>query len=409
VFFPDPSKHLFPPADYVIRRNYFSHPDIYLPGSPKNWSGKNYNNRQVLELKAGRRMIIEGNIFDGNWADVTQGAMVLLTPRVTSEIAAKRIASIQDGVLQVVNTAAADPYTPGLLVSVRGTGSDLDGIWEVEEALSATTFRLRNLPGGSASGGTVVAVTSHMQISDIDIRNNIFRNGPNLLWVNGHDDTPTSKTTQRIRFHNNLAVGMDARAARDGGRVSPTGGNKEGRSGVAVFAALGVEDLTVTKNTIYDFRGKGPTFLFFDSVKYGAHAGLLVHDNIFAADKATVASISGSFPGAGALDRQWTQHPDPKWTFRNNVLCCDIKTESPADNLWPKNMAEIGFVNPLLGSFGLLNESRYRTAGSSNGAIGIDVPELEAAIGSTLDSMLPLLASRHPAESSVIVGSRSRK
>ena len=82
-------------------------------------------------------------------------------------------------------------------------------------------FRLKDAPSGSASGGTVAAVTTHMQISDIDIRNNIFRNGPNLLWINGHDISPTTKTTQRIRFHNNLVTGMDSRSARDGGRVSP--------------------------------------------------------------------------------------------------------------------------------------------------------------------------------------------
>jgi hypothetical protein len=226
--------------------------------------------------------------------------------------------------------------------------------------------------------------------------------------MNGHDDSPTSKTTQRIRFHNNLVVGMDSRPARDGGRASPIGANKNGRSGVAVFAAFGVEDLIVTKNTIYDFRGNAPTFLFFDSTRAGAHAGLIVQDNIFAADKATIASISGTFPGSGALDRQWTQHPEPKWTFRNNVLCCDAKNESPGDNFWPKNMAEIGFVNAALGSLRLGSESKYKTSGSSNGPIGIDLAELEAAIGNTLESMLPLLTARQPTESP-IVRSRSRK
>ena len=112
-----------PPADYVIRKNYFSHPDTYLIGSPKNRLGKNYNNRQILELKAGQRMVIEGNVFDGNWADVTQGAMVLLTPRESGGIVpAKRITAIEQGVLQVAANAAADPYTPGLFVSVQGTG-----------------------------------------------------------------------------------------------------------------------------------------------------------------------------------------------------------------------------------------------------------------------------------------------
>ena len=173
-----------------------------------------------------------------------------------------------------------------------------------------------------------------------------------------------------------------------------------------MLAAFGVEDLIVTKNTIYDFKGKAPTFLFFDSTKAGAHAGLIVRDNIYAAEKATVASISGTFPGAGALDRQWTHHPQPKWIFRNNILCCDTKSESPADNFWPKKMEEIGFINPALGSFRLRSDSQYLSSGSPD-TIGVDIPELEAAVGSTLDSLLPLLAVRRsPAPERTNVRSR---
>lgn len=393
VFFPNAGKHLMPPADYVIRKNYFSHPETYLAGSAKNWSGKIYNNRQVLELKVGQRMIVEGNVFDGNWADITQGAMVLLTPREDpGSVRPKTITKIEEGVLEVAANAAADPYTPGLLVSVQGTGSQLDGIWEVVEALSPRMFRLKDMPSGSASAGTVFAVTSHMQISDIDIRSNIFRNGPNLLWMNGHDLSPTTRTTQRIRFHNNLVTGMDSRSAREGGRV--TGGNKEGRSGIGIFAAFGMEDLIVTNNTIFDFKGKAPTFFFFDSTRYGAHSGLMVRDNIFTADKATIASISGQVPGAESLNRQWTNHPDSKWAFRNNVLCCDIKNKTPDDNLWPDSLAEIGFLNPLLGSVQLQSNSRYATSGTTGGSIGVNIQELEAALGTTLDSLAAVFAAK---------------
>ena len=222
--------------------------------------------------------------------------MILLTPRATSTVPPKKITSIQDGVLTVVNTAAADPYTPGLLVSVQGAGASLDGIWEVAKVLSPTSFQLSGIPAGSASSGTVVAVTSHMQISDIDIRNNVFRNGPNLLLVDGHDVGTTTLTTQRVRFHNNLVTGMDARRAAEGGRVSPVGANKNGRSGIVFFAAFGMEDLTVTNNTILDYKGNSPHFLFFDSTKNGSQAGLLVTKNIFTSQNATVASISGANP-----------------------------------------------------------------------------------------------------------------
>jgi hypothetical protein len=392
VFFPDISRHSFPPADYVITRNYFAHPDEYLPGSPKNWSGKNYQNRQVFELKAGQRIVLEGNIFDGNWADVTQGAMVLLTPRFTTEIGSRTVMSIQDGILAVSKTATANPYTPGLLVSVQGTGTGLDGIWEIAEVLNPTTFRLANMPPGSASTGTVVAVTNHMQISDIDIRNNIFRNGPNLLWITGHDSGRTTRTTQRIRLHNNLVVGMDVRSAKDGGRVSPIGDNKEGRSGIGVFTAAGMEDLIITNNTIFNFKGKLPAFLFMDIGK-NAHAGLLVTDNIFTADNATPTTYTGLNSGKAALDLQWRRYPQPGWTFRNNILCCDIRVKSPEGNLWPERIEEIGFLNPLLGSLQLNNSTRFAAAATTGGTIGVNFAALEEAIGQPFDTLLPLIAN----------------
>jgi hypothetical protein len=393
VFFPNPSRNILPAADYVIRRNYFSHPDTYLPGSPNNWSGKNYNNRQVLELKAGQRMLIEGNIFDGNWSDITQGAMVLLTPRTLDQVSSKKVASIEEGILKIPAAAAADPYTLGLLVSVRDTGTSLDGIWEIAEVLSPTTYRLANMPSGSAWTGTVVAVTSHMQITDIDIRNNIFRNGPNLLWITGHDAAPTTKTTQRIRLHNNLVVGMDVRPAHEGGRVSPIGTNKDGRSGVAVFVAGGMEDLIITKNTIFDFKGKAPSFMQMD-VGRNAHSGLLVMDNIFTAERALISSINGGNQGKASLDLQWKQYPQPKWTFRNNVLCCNINVRTPDENLWPDSIAEIEFLNPLLGALQLNPWGRFSVAAFTGGTVGVDFDAIESAVGQSLQSLLPLITNQ---------------
>ncbi|HYP14403.1 MAG TPA: hypothetical protein VEQ63_10810, partial [Bryobacteraceae bacterium] len=389
LFFPDYSRHHLPPADFVISKNYFAHPEKYLLGSPENRSGKNYPNRQILELKAGQRMVVEGNIFDGNWADVTQGAMVLLTPRVTTAVPAKKIGSINQGILQVIDKAATDPYTVGLLVSVQGTDSALDGIWEVEEVLSPTRFRLKNLPDGSASQGSVVAASSHMQISDIDIRNNLFRNGPNLLWINGHDAGQTSKTTQRIRFHNNLVLGMDIRAAAEGGKASPSGANQAGRSGVAVFAAQGMEDLIVSNNTIQNFKGKAPSFLLFDSTKLGAHAGLSVVNNIFTADRATAASISGTLPGAAALDRQWTAHPDPKWSFHGNVICCGMKERSPSGNMWTDDAEDLGIVNSVALGLQRRSDGQYANA-------GVNLEQLESAIGTRVELIARKDLGRQP-------------
>lgn len=55
------------PQDVTITRNYWTKPAAYIVGPPA-WQPKN-----LLELKAGHRVRIEGNIFDGFWdAGVTQ-------------------------------------------------------------------------------------------------------------------------------------------------------------------------------------------------------------------------------------------------------------------------------------------------------------------------------------------------
>jgi hypothetical protein len=256
-----------------------------------------------------------------------------------------------------------------------------------------------------------------MQISDIDIRNNIFRRGPNLLWLLGHHDAGapplTTKIMQRIRLYNNLAYGMDARSAEHGGRASPVGGSRNGRSGIVVTAAFGMEDLIIEKNTIFDFKGNGPTFLFFDSTNYGAHAGLEVRDNIFTADRAVVSSISGAGIAVEALNRQWTRYPEPAWIFQNNVMCCALRgpqeTRLPPDNAALDQVQDIGFTDPAAGGFDLKPDSRFKKSGSLGEDPGVNFKELEAALGQPLSSALKETAGTKKPKASGLEGVRARR
>ncbi|PYP98841.1 MAG: hypothetical protein DMD38_00120, partial [Gemmatimonadetes bacterium] len=58
------------PSDIEIRRNYFFKPLAWYPAV---WSIKN-----LLELKLGRRILIQGNIFENSWAESQTGFAMLI-------------------------------------------------------------------------------------------------------------------------------------------------------------------------------------------------------------------------------------------------------------------------------------------------------------------------------------------
>ncbi len=70
----DPAVRELVPSDITIRGNYFTKSlTLREPGSP--WTVKN-----LLELKNARRVLIDGNLFERNWAAAQTGYAILFTP-----------------------------------------------------------------------------------------------------------------------------------------------------------------------------------------------------------------------------------------------------------------------------------------------------------------------------------------
>jgi hypothetical protein len=397
LFFTEPNGGYLhtPPADFEVRRNHFSHPDTYLYGSPQNTTGKNYMNRHLLELKRGRRMVFEGNLFDGNWADVNQGAFIMLTPRPGTN-PVKNITEMRDGAITIAVSAPVVPFRPGMLVYVKDTGAaNHDGLWTVDSVSeNGLTIQLANGPSGSGKGGTVQAAATDVQISDIDIRSNIFRNGPQLFWATGHNDTTygimNTWATQRLRFENNLAYGMDSRSAAAGGRSSAVGATRDGRFSSAAFAVKGIEGLTIRHNTIYGSRGNGTAFFFTDPDGGAISTGLDVRFNVYTGGDTTVASrITSGKVGIESLNESWTT-----WTFTGNLFCCNPTTHmrnlTPDNNTWINSEGSIGFRNPSQIDLRLSDASsfaRTRLCANQPAAcpaegreVGANLDEIEAAL-----------------------------
>jgi hypothetical protein len=76
----DPAIPNLVPSDIEIRRNHFFKPLAWKVGDPAHrgtpWAVKN-----LFELKNARRVLIEGNLFEHNWAHAQAGFAIVLTVR----------------------------------------------------------------------------------------------------------------------------------------------------------------------------------------------------------------------------------------------------------------------------------------------------------------------------------------
>ncbi|MDP2789049.1 MAG: hypothetical protein Q8O46_03305 [bacterium] len=65
--------------DVEIRKNYFFKPTSWNPTSPKgDYAGVHWSVKNAFEIKAADRVLVEGNIFENNWADAQAGAAIVI-------------------------------------------------------------------------------------------------------------------------------------------------------------------------------------------------------------------------------------------------------------------------------------------------------------------------------------------
>jgi hypothetical protein len=64
------------PSDIEIRRNHFFKPFTWMIGHP-TYAGTPWSVKNLFELKTGRRVVIDGNVFENNWAHSQSGFAIL--------------------------------------------------------------------------------------------------------------------------------------------------------------------------------------------------------------------------------------------------------------------------------------------------------------------------------------------
>jgi len=76
----DPSIPGLIPSDIEIRHNFFTKPLAWKAGTPE-YLGTSWTVKNLFELKNARRVLVDGNLFEHNWAQAQTGFAILYTVR----------------------------------------------------------------------------------------------------------------------------------------------------------------------------------------------------------------------------------------------------------------------------------------------------------------------------------------
>lgn len=304
IFSADDSTGPTTPDDVEIRANVFYEDPKYNALDPMG-NGDRYWRRNIIELKRGRRWLIEGNVFDGGWSSTTSGACLSLTPR--------------PGNAPLVNT---------------------------------------------------------LQISDIDIKSNTFRNCPDAITISGRNDYYSAQTliTERVAVRNNLIVntGQTATAMTKGW---PGNRVMVGRNIMVLFGGI---DVTVTNNTIFNAKSfHDRTDLFFHLFSAIPGTGLELSRNVFYTPGPGCFDCgisSDGMRGTAALNAAWRS-----WRATQNYMVAGLATNQatyPVGNVVLPTLNVLQIAAPDAGDYSGRPGSAIALAGA-----GYNREELRRAAG----------------------------
>jgi hypothetical protein len=307
-----------------------------------------YPNRHSLELKQGERYLISGNTFDYNWSGINAAAHLCVTPRCSSMPKETSIGGVSRGLIM---TGPAQGLSEGDVVLISGTGTDHDGLHEVESVENAAVVKLRGTFLSAATGGKVRVVAPGRRISDLDIQDNRFYRGTEILRIAGSDNDCgfALPSTTRVRVTGNFASDHDIRSYARGGRVDQTGQFRNGDLGARIIYILNgeMEYLEFSGNRMIDNKGNSPTLLVSTEKPGSTVYGFRFRNNVFSADTTRNAIRSEDHIGTEALGVMFPRHEAD-----GNTLCCDGASDayrSPVFTLVP-SIQSLGIATDTGGS-----------------------------------------------------------
>jgi hypothetical protein len=182
-------------SDIEVRRNQFTKPLAWKAGTPE-YQGTSWTVKNLFELKNARRVLVDGNLFEHNWAQAQTGFAILYTVRN------------EDG--RVPWAAVEDVTFTNNIVRGVGAGVNILGRDAGPPGRSGLTRRLRianNLfeDVGSGWGGSGILVQVLEGAADVVIEHNTSLQTGSILMAEG---TPHDRFVFRdnIVMHNEYGI-----------------------------------------------------------------------------------------------------------------------------------------------------------------------------------------------------------
>ncbi len=204
------------PADIEIRRNHFA--------KPLAWIGQPLAVKNLLELKTGRRVLIEGNVLENSWPSAQSGYAILFTPRnqdgkapwsVVEDVTFRlnKVVNVGQGITLSGRDERPSGITQRILIEhnvfeiSRLRGADGRGLLVIGGPVDIT-FR-HNTVLIAAGGGTAVFVESNPKADRFVFVDNLLSSGS--YGFAGTGTGPGLATLDRYfsntNFRNNAFIG----------------------------------------------------------------------------------------------------------------------------------------------------------------------------------------------------------
>jgi hypothetical protein len=211
------------PSDITIERNHFFKPYTWRVGHP-TYAGTHWLVKNLMELKTGVRVLIEGNVMENCWGDAQQCAAFILTPDNFSGGGRVPWAQVSDVTIRYNHIIRAEggairgnggqgtppPTQPGQRYYVH------DNLFE---DVGAGSF------GGAGGGAYFVFSSGPLGLHSLRFEHNTLINDPQLgpaaaYSFEGSVTSPILPFPNGISFHDNImGAGATPNAPRDADTV----------------------------------------------------------------------------------------------------------------------------------------------------------------------------------------------